>query len=462
MVATIKDTNMNKLISLLLVLMIPLSIALSFATPLLAAGRVDLTLATATQSLILGDTFDVVIQAQSGIQDVVGADVFLNFDSSRLEVVDVDNATAGIQISGGATLATVLWNSANNSSGHIDYSAGKFSSFPKGTFTIATVRFRVLGTTSADTEVTFSTSPDRPTKIVGDTKATDVTGTLTGSAYALIAPVIPGPPPGAGFVFSGSTQNIIYTHGFSSPAVFSSNSEGKTLVSNTLVTSDGKASLFIAAGTALLDSLSNPLLLVTAEAMTVPPATPPLSKLIEAYTFGSSGARFEPSIILSLSYQLESLPQGVNETDLYLALYDGASWVKLKSNIDTLAKTVKANISSFGTYALLVKMSQPALPTSTAINSTTPNPAATTPILTPPNSSPVLTKKTETTAVPSSTPLKNEEIQSITPTTAATETKTPPKSASWNRTVIIVGLVVVLAISVVLGLIIGTRRNRSH
>ena len=81
------------------------------------------------------------------------------------------------------------------------------------------------------------------------------------------------------------------------------------------------------------------------------------------------GARFDPSIVLSLSYQSESLPPGVSETDLYIAYYDGASWINLKSTLDTITKTVKADILGFGSYALLGKMPQPVLPTSTAINS---------------------------------------------------------------------------------------------
>ena len=285
MVGTSKNwQHMNKLISLLLVLIIPLCFALCPIKQVLAAGSVDLTLATATQTVKLGDTFDVVIQAQSGSQEVVGADVFLNFDPSRLEVVDIDNVTAGTQILGGLSLTTELWNSADSSSGQIDYSAGKFISFPKGTFTIATVCFRALGTASPiDTVVDFSTSFDRPTKVVGDVKATNVTGTLIGSVYSLISPAIPVPPSGGGFVFSGSTQNIIYTQGFSSPAVLSSNNEGKVPDTTTLVTSDGKASLFINSGTGLLDSLGSPLLLLTAESMAEPPSLPSLSKLIEAY-----------------------------------------------------------------------------------------------------------------------------------------------------------------------------------
>jgi hypothetical protein len=452
---------MNKLISLLLILIMALSAAVMSQTPLLADDRVDLTLAATTQNVRLGDTFDVVIQAESGSQEVVGADVFLDFDSSRLEVVDVDNVTAGLQILGGPKLTSVLWNSADNIVGHIDYSAGKFNSFPNGTFTIATVRFRALGTTSTNTVVTFSTSLERPTKIVGDVHATDVTGTLTGSAYTLIAPVIPAPPPGGGFVPSGSTQNIIYTHGFSSPAVFSSNSEGKALDSTTLVTSDGKASLFIPAGTALLDGNGNPLLLVTAEVMTEPPATPPLSKLIESYAFGPSGARINPSIVLSLSYQSENLPQGVNEADLYVAYYDGTSWVNLQSIVDTLTRTVKADISHFGSYALMSKTS-PVLPSSTAVNTPTSKVTVTTPISKTPENTPPSINESETTTVPSSTPLKTEETQAVTPTpTIIEQTPTPDstKAFGWAWTGIIVGF---LVIGVILGIIIGTRRNRLH
>ena len=149
-----------------------------------------LALITDTEQVAVGDTFDVAVQAQSGSRQVVGVDVHLNYVPSKLAVVDMNPAVAGIQITGGTTLTTPLWNLAANTTGQLDYSAGILGgagvSYPAGSFTIATIRFQALAETAPTTEVTFSISNERPTYVSGDTEGTDVTGTLTGGTYTIM------------------------------------------------------------------------------------------------------------------------------------------------------------------------------------------------------------------------------------------------------------------------------------
>ena len=150
---------------------------------------VNLILSLSTNTALVGTTFDVVIQAQSGGQAVVGIDACLDFDPAKLAVVDMVPGTAGIQISGGASLSMPLQNLADNTTGHIDYSAGSLSPYPSGTFTVATIRFQALAATSPTTAVAFSTSGLRSTEVSGDVLGTNVTGTLTGGVYTIASGV---------------------------------------------------------------------------------------------------------------------------------------------------------------------------------------------------------------------------------------------------------------------------------
>jgi hypothetical protein len=157
------------------------------------AGYVDLILVSSTATVVVGDSFDVLIQARSGGQAVVGVDAYLDFDPTILAVVDMDNVTSGTQISGGTTLPEQIQNGADNISGHINYSAGALGgegvTYPAGTFTVAAIRFRSLSTTAPNTAVTFANSGARKSYVSGDTSGTDVSGTLTGGIYIVLAGV---------------------------------------------------------------------------------------------------------------------------------------------------------------------------------------------------------------------------------------------------------------------------------
>ncbi len=155
------------------------------------ASPVDLVLVTGTEPAVVGDIFDVVIQAQSGSQKVVGVDTYLDFDPTKLVVLDMNSATAGIQISDGAVLTGPIQNIVDNTAGHIDYSAGILggTSYPSGTFSVATIRFRALAQTSPTTSVTFATSAPRKTYVSGDIEGTSVTGTLSGDTYTIASQI---------------------------------------------------------------------------------------------------------------------------------------------------------------------------------------------------------------------------------------------------------------------------------
>jgi hypothetical protein len=159
-----------------------------------ALEGVNLSIQPSTETVGVGEVFELVIQADAGVQPVSGIDAFVDFVPAHLEVVDADVGAPGIQITPGSALPTVIVNEADNYLGTIDFSAGKLGApFPTGTFDVATIQFRALAPTSPSTAVTFSTSPPRQTR--ADYAGGDVTGTLTGGTVTVTvdAPVFLDP-----------------------------------------------------------------------------------------------------------------------------------------------------------------------------------------------------------------------------------------------------------------------------
>jgi tungstate transport system substrate-binding protein len=148
-------------------------------------AAVNLSLIPASSNVIVGSTFDIVIQADAGAIGVVGVDAFLNFDPAKLTVVDMDGGTAGIQITPGTALNTVLTNSSDNALGRITFGAGKVSSpYPTGWFSVATIRFRALTATTPTTHIFFSTIGAMKTSVTDG--FSDFTGTLTAASVQVI------------------------------------------------------------------------------------------------------------------------------------------------------------------------------------------------------------------------------------------------------------------------------------
>jgi hypothetical protein len=114
-----------------------------------------------------GDVFTVWVQVDAGSQLVDGAEVHLDYDPSRLQVVDADGNPADHVDNSGA-LDVVLRNNVDNTAGRIDFAAGTFSATPpSGAFALAAIRLRALNLTgSPSTELSFVLEPPRRTNVV--------------------------------------------------------------------------------------------------------------------------------------------------------------------------------------------------------------------------------------------------------------------------------------------------------
>lgn len=129
-----------------------------------------------------------------------------------------------------------------------------------------------------------------------------------------------------------------------------------------LASTDGRVRLNLAANTTINMQGSTQLGAATESR---PPAANDNSTLIRAYSFMPSGATFSPAATMTLKYEQSSLPAGATESDLYIAYWNGASWVKLGSTIDTGINEVSAPVAHFTTFAIRY------LPPATAATTTT-------------------------------------------------------------------------------------------
>jgi len=146
-------------------------------------------------------------------------------------------------------------------------------------------------------------------------------------------------------------------------------SNGVLSASRELSSSDGRVRLSLTAGTAInLQGLTQ----LGAATESKSPAAADNSTLILAYSFIPSGATFSPAATMTLKYEKASLPSGAEESDLYIAFWNGKSWEKITSSVDTGTQEVSARVGHFTIFAVRY------LPPATATTTTTTTTAAST------------------------------------------------------------------------------------
>ncbi|MCL0097952.1 cohesin domain-containing protein, partial [Dehalococcoidia bacterium] len=141
---------------------------------------VDLVLLPQTQTVNVGDEFDITIEARCHGQKIHGVDVFLDFDPTYLEVVS---------ITCGDTLDVPLLSDWDNAAGTVDYSAGKLlPPFPDHTFDVAVVTLRAKAATDS-TSISFHHVSPRQTLAVFEGES--VLRETIGATVTITAVVVP-------------------------------------------------------------------------------------------------------------------------------------------------------------------------------------------------------------------------------------------------------------------------------
>ena len=80
-----------------------------------------------------------------------------------------------------------------------------------------------------------------------------------------------------------------------------------------------------------------------------------------AYEFRPAGAKFAPSLSLTLGYVDNDVPQYVSEEDIYIAYYNATAknWVPLSSQVNTQNNRVSAPVRHFTTFAIMGEVIPP-------------------------------------------------------------------------------------------------------
>jgi hypothetical protein len=416
--------------------------------PVFAVQPVNIKLIDNAANLYPGDIFSVIVEVSSGSQNVIGMDVFLDFDASKMAVLDSGPQVSGIQIQEGSTLSTVLLNKADNTQGHIDYSAGTFKPYPSGTFTLATIHFQALAPAPGGTLLSFSTSAKRPTEVIGDTQATLVTGLLEGSNIIIKAQ--PTTPPATFVSGGGGTSYLtINLSGLIAGQDLLLNYSGRTVNPAHLSTGDNRVNLDIAAGTALQDSTGRPLNSLSITNLTIPPAPPPNNVILLAYDLGPSGAVFDPPLTLIFNISTLDVKPEVDIATLYVAWFNGSTWAKIP-NVAPANNYLSVSISHFSLYALVGQFVSTPAATTPAVTIATSSPPTATPTLaqasTPPTVSP-LQPNIQTSS--SSITTSETRPQSIT-TVTVLPNGTAQNTQKQITIFILAGLLVVAVLSILI------------
>jgi hypothetical protein len=130
-----------------------------------SGGSVVMGVVPATTQVSVGETFEIVVEVQTGRQEIDGASAYLEFDPAYLEVVDM--ASAG-------HLDLTLENSFDNEAGYINFAAGKPTSpFPSGDFELVTITLKAKAETSATSLGFVFDSPERTDATFGGASVFD-------------------------------------------------------------------------------------------------------------------------------------------------------------------------------------------------------------------------------------------------------------------------------------------------
>jgi len=118
---------------------------------------------------------------------------------------------------------------------------------------------------------------------------------------------------------------------------------------------DGRISVSLDKGITALDKDGKPLQLIRAVVDPSPPPPPEDAYIVgSAYNLEPQGAKFHPWLKLTLSYEPDKLPEGVRDSDLYVAFYNGTEWCKPRyKKVDTEAHSVTIQVYHFTTFVIL-------------------------------------------------------------------------------------------------------------
>ncbi len=120
---------------------------------------------------------------------------------------------------------------------------------------------------------------------------------------------------------------------------------------------DGNVEVIIEEDTTGLTEEGESLSEISIIEMEEPPAPPADSSVMGlTYDLGPDGATFDPPITITLAYDPDEIPEGVNEENLVIAMWDedAGEWITLEGcTVDPVTHTITAPVSHFTAFSVL-------------------------------------------------------------------------------------------------------------
>ena len=176
------------------------------------ASAATLSLSPSSGSVGQGQTFTVQVILNTTGQNVDGVDLYsLRFNASRLQVVDSNSGTSGVQIAPGSAFPITLINTVDNAAGTIQFSqTASGGTNYNGTGTIATITF--TGSSQGTAAVTFDFTAGSTSDTNVASAGTDLLTSVTNGNYTVTTASDTTPPtvsitsPTAGATVSGTVS----------------------------------------------------------------------------------------------------------------------------------------------------------------------------------------------------------------------------------------------------------------
>jgi len=119
---------------------------------------------------------------------------------------------------------------------------------------------------------------------------------------------------------------------------------------------DNKLSLHIPPGTFAKNRADAALYALKIKTLAEPPEVPENMEAVgSVYELLPKGAKFDPPITLTIKYDVSEIPEGVSESNLYIAKWIESSqeWTELESTVDTASQTIATKIDGFSIHTIM-------------------------------------------------------------------------------------------------------------
>ena len=161
---------------------------------------------------------------------------------------------------------------------------------------------------------------------------------------------------GGGGGGGGGGQSYIHGNIFGEDSNFRISRNGEVEKTIEFTSEDGRLAVIIPEGTIAKGEDGKPLDSLEVTTDENPPSPPGDAHIIGlAYNFGPGGATFDPPMAFEFTYDLDTIPEGVDEEELVVAWWDaaGGRWVELESMVDTATHTITARVAHFTTFTVI-------------------------------------------------------------------------------------------------------------